>query len=66
MNAKDFKKGDRVRLVSMDDPHRKAPVGALGTVLGICPPPVNVVNVAWDDGFGLNPCLDVDVIAKVG
>ena len=65
MDARMFKKGDRVRLDAMDDPFAKAPIGALGTVTGTCPPPINVVNVEWDCGFGLNPCLDVDRISRV-
>ena len=66
MDARCFKTGDRVKLVSMNDAYREAPIGALGTVLSSCPAPINVVNVVWDDGFSLNPCLDVDVIVKVG
>lgn len=65
MNASNFKVGDRVRLVRMDDPYRKAPIGAIGTVTGVCPSPINVVNVDCDCGFSLNPCLDVDRIIKV-
>lgn len=64
--ATDFKPGDRVRLISMNDPHRKTPVGIEGTVISAVGEPINVVNVDWDDGFGLNPCLDEDVIIKVG
>lgn len=64
-SAADFKAGDRVRLVEMDDPLRIAPIGAEGTVTSVAPKPVNVVNVAWDDGFGLNPCLDADVIERI-
>lgn len=66
MNATDFKPGDRVKLVKMDDPYRKdVPIGMLGTVVDTCPPPLNVVDVRWDNGFSLNPCLDLDVIVKV-
>lgn len=65
-NAADFKPGERVRLVKMNDPYRKdVPIGAEGTVISTAPKPVNVVNVKWDDaGFNLNPCLDVDVIER--
>ena len=67
MDARNFKQGDRVKLVSMSDPYRKAPpIGIEGTVTGVCPPPMNVVNVEWDNGFSLNAALDEDVIVKVG
>lgn len=66
MDARDFERGDRIRLVSMDDPYREAPIEMLGTVLGVCPPPINVLDVDWDGDFNLNPCLDVDIVKKVG
>ena len=66
MDASTFKKGDRVQLVRMNDPYRKAPIGAVGTVTGVCPKPINVVSVEWDCGFGLNPCLDEDAIERIG
>lgn len=64
-NAKYFERGDRVELVSMEDPYADAPTGIHGTVLSVAPPPINILNVAWDNGFGLNPCLDVDIVRKV-
>jgi len=65
MDATVFRRGDRVRLVRMDDPYREdIPIGAIGTVMGVCPKPINVLNVEWDNGFSLNPCLDVDVVEK--
>lgn len=68
MDARMFEAGDRVVLVKMDDEYRDCSgfIGTEGTVLGSCPPPINVLNVEWDDGFSLNPCLDVDVVRKVG
>lgn len=68
MDARDFRIGDRVELVSMNDPWRDgdAEVGIKGTVTGVNPPPINTLNVEWDNGFGLNPCLDEDVVRKVG
>lgn len=68
MDAADFKVGDRIVLVRMDDEYRDCSgfIGSVGTVVGICPKPINVLDVDWDDGFGLNPCLDVDVVRKVG
>lgn len=66
MKATDFKPGDRVVLLKMDDPHRRdVPLGARGTVTSTAPEPVNVAGVRWDSGFHLNPCLDEDIIAKV-
>lgn len=65
MDARMFSVGDRVRLVSMDDPYVDAPVGIEGTVVGVCPPPINVLDIDWDCGFSLNPCLDVDKVLKV-
>lgn len=67
MDATMFERGDRVRLVKMDDEYcRDVPIGMEGTVLGACPPPINVLNVDWDGDFWLNPCLDVDVVERVG
>lgn len=65
MDATFFRKGDRVRLVRMADPYDPVPAGSLGTVTGTCPPPINVVDVDWDCGRGLNACLDEDVIELV-
>lgn len=66
MDARDFSVGDRVVLVSMWDDYKGFCSGHVGIVEGIVPPPINVLNVKWDDGFGLNPCLDVDVVRKIG
>ena len=66
LNAEAFFPGDRVKLIAMSDPYRDdVPIGVEGTVLSVAPPPINVVNVEWDDGFSLNPCLDEDIIVKV-
>jgi len=64
-DATAFSVGSRVRLVRMDDPWAKAPEGTVGTVVGVAPKPVNVLNVRWDNGFHLNPCLDEDVVVLV-
>lgn len=66
MDAADFRPGDRVELIRMSDPYVKVPAGALGTVVGIAPRPINVLNVEWDNGCGLNPCLDEDEVRKIG
>ena len=63
-DASKYRCGDRIRLLRMDDPYVQAQSGILGTVIGVCPKPINVLNVVWDNGFGLNPCLDVDVVEK--
>ena len=66
-DARNYREGDRVKLVRMHDEYRSdIPIGVIGTVVGIAPPPVNCLNVAWDNGFGLNPCLDADAVSKVG
>lgn len=65
MDATEFKIGDKVKLVAMDEPSAEAHIGAIGTVTGIAPKPINVLNVDWNDGFGLNPCLDADMVTKV-
>ena len=65
-NASNFAVGDRIRLVEMWDPYRDdIPIGIEGTVTGTVPPPMNMLNVDWDGDFNLNPCLDVDRVAKV-
>jgi len=66
MDARDFKVGDRVRLVYMDDEYRGVLGGNVGTVTGTVPPPINVLDVDWDDGLSLNPCLDVDIVEVIG
>lgn len=68
MDASNFARGDRVRLVRMDDPYvEDVPIGKTGTVLDVAGKPINVLMVDWDGGdFNLNPCLDVDVVEKVG
>jgi hypothetical protein len=65
-DARNFKPGDRVRLVDMSDPYRDdIPIGTIGTVRSITPPPINVLNVEWDCGFSLNPCLDEDRVERI-
>lgn len=66
MDASKYKVGDRIRLVCMDDPFIGSQKDHVGTVTGVCPRPINVLNVKWDNGFNLNPCLDVDVVEKIG
>lgn len=67
MDASRYHEGDRIRLVCMDDPYRKdIPLGITGTVVSVCPKPINVLNVDWDGNFNLNPCLDVDIVERIG
>ena len=66
MDARRFKEGDRIRLISMRDDPCPVAEGTLGTVTGVCPPPINVVYVEWDDGRTLNVCPDVDEVVVVG
>lgn len=65
MDASRFEVGDRVRLVCMDDPYAGVLSGNVGTVVGVAPKPINVLDVEWDDGLSLNPCLDVDIVEKI-
>lgn len=53
-----MEKGDRIRLVRMDDPHPVEP-GTEGTVLRV-DDRMMLAYVEWDDGRTLNLCLDVD------
>ena len=65
-NANSFSVGDRIRLEKMDDPYRDdVPIGMEGTVTGIAGPPLNMLDVDWDGDFHLNPCLDVDRVARI-
>ena len=65
MDAAQFAVGERIKLVSMEDPYVEVPIGITGTITGIAPKPVNILNVDWDGNFGLNPCLDVDVVSSI-
>ena len=55
---KEFPEGSRVELIRMDDPYRKLPEGARGTVTGV--DDIGTVHVCWDDGgrLGLVPGED--------
>lgn len=59
---KEYPKGTRVRLVSMDD-LRPIPVGALGTVTGV--DDIGSLMVQWDNGRRLNVLYGIDKVVVV-
>lgn len=59
-----FEVGDRVEMVRMDDPNPIEP-GDRGVVTNVSGYPVNVVEVEWESGRGLNFCPEVDVVRKL-
>ena len=59
---KEYPKGTRVELVSMDD--RQAPLpGTHGTVLGV--DDIGSLLMRWDNGSGLNVVYGEDVVRKI-
>ena len=46
-----FKKGTRVRLLSMNDPYTRLKPGATGTVTGV--DDIGTIHVSWDSGSQL-------------
>ena len=50
--------GDRVRLVSCDDPHTRLTPGAEGTVSLV--DDLGTLHVTWDDGSNLGLIPDLD------
>ena len=58
-----FPEGTRVELVSMDDPYRKIPEGARGTVMLV--DDIGTIHVAWDDGCRLGLVSGVDKFKKI-
>lgn len=44
-------RGDRIKLIHVNDPHTKIAPGTLGTVTGV--DSLGTVHVAWDDGSRL-------------
>lgn len=57
-----YRKGDRVKLIEMDDPQAPA-AGVEGTV--VCVDDVGTVHVNWDDGSSLGVVYKVDRIVKL-
>ena len=52
-----FRKGDRVKLVHIEDEYTNIKCGTEGTVLHV--DSRGTVHVKWDDGRTLGICLDV-------
>jgi hypothetical protein len=62
----EFKKGDRVELVSTTDPHTNLLPGAQGEVYSVRRVLDDVaVGVRWDSGSTLSMLLSEDVIRKI-
>ncbi len=59
---KEYPKGSRVRLFSMDDT-QALPIGTRGTVQGV--DDAGNLLVKWDNGSGLNVVLGVDEVKKL-
>ncbi len=63
--ASSLKAGDRIRLLSMDDPD-PIPVGTTGTVSGVYPQnDWTQVDVAWDNGRSLMLSIPPDRVARL-
>ena len=60
---REYPKGTRVELVSMEDPYTRIQPGTQGTVR--CVDDIGTVFVDWDTGSGLGAAYGVDVIRKV-
>ncbi|MCA9135588.1 MAG: DUF4314 domain-containing protein [Planctomycetales bacterium] len=60
-----LKTGDRIRLLSMNDPD-PIPVGTTGTVVGVHPQSDwTQVDVDWDNGRSLMLSIPPDTVEKV-
>lgn len=57
-NLTNVKKGDRVRLISMNDPYSDLGEGATGTV--DCIDDLGTIHVSWDGGSRLGLITGVD------
>lgn len=62
MMREKYKKGTRVRLVSMDDP-QAPPAGTCGTVTGV--DDIGSIMVRWDNGSGLSVVYGKDTVTLV-
>ena len=60
---KEYKKGTRVKLISMDDPYYKIPEGTLGTVMYV--DDLGDIGVNWDNGSSLKVVYGVDFVKIV-
>lgn len=60
---REYPKGTRVELVSMDDQYTHIPPGTQGTVSAV--DDIGTIFVDWDTGSGLGVAYGVDVVRKV-
>ena len=60
---REYPKGTRVELVSMDDPYTHIPPGTQGTVSAV--DSIGTIFVDWDTGSGLGVAYGVDIVRKV-
>ena len=60
---REYPKGTRVELVSMDDPYTHIPPGSQGSVSAV--DDIGTIFVDWDTGSGLGVAYRVDVVRKV-
>lgn len=69
MDVSTLKKGDRIRLIKMENDPNPIPPGTLGTVYSVVhfdSDDSYVVNmISWDNGRQLNPCCPPDVVERV-
>jgi hypothetical protein len=64
-NSCPLKAGDRIRLLSMDDPD-PIPVGTTGTVVGVYPQSDwTQVDVDWDNGRSLMLSIPPDRVSHI-
>ena len=63
-----LKKGDRIRLLKMDNDPNPITIGSEGTVTGLCPSPRKgeiQVQVKWDNGRTLAVLLPEDEVELI-
>ena len=60
---KEYHPGDRVELISMDDPYRKIEPGTKGTVIGV--DDIGTIHVNWDCGSSLGVVYGEDACRKL-
>lgn len=60
---KQYHPGDRVELISMDDPYRKIEPGTKGTVIGV--DDTGTIHVSWDNNVRLGVVYGEDACRKL-
>lgn len=60
---KQYRPGDRVELISMDDPYRKIELGTKGTVISV--DDTGTIHVSWDNSGRLGIVYGEDFCRKV-